>query len=94
MSRRFDKHTNVFNNSGRISQIEYAIKAIKNSGPAMAIHFKDGIIFATEKRSSSKLMIPPKHGDKVFKVDDHVYVIVSGMTSDANYLLEYARKTA
>lgn len=47
MSRRFDKRTNVFNSDGRINQIEYAIKAIKNSGPAMAIKYKDGVVVAT-----------------------------------------------
>ena len=47
MSRRFDTKTNVFDSNGRISQIEYAIKAIKNSGPAMAISYKDGIVIAT-----------------------------------------------
>ena len=92
MSRRFDKKTNVFDSNGRISQIEYAIKAIKNSGPAMAISYKDGIIIATQKRTSSSLLVPPKHGDKVYKVDDHLYVIVSGLTADANYLLEFLRR--
>ena len=92
MSRRFDKRTNVFNSDGRINQIEYAIKAIKNSGPAMAIKYKDGIVLATQKRLSSSLLVPPKHGEKVYKIDDHLYVIVSGLTADANYLIEYVRK--
>ncbi len=91
MSRRFDKRTNVFNPNGRINQIEYAIKAIKNSGPAIVLHYKDGIMVATEKRASSSLLVPPKHGDKIFAIDKHIYVIVSGLTSDANYLIEYIR---
>ena len=92
MSKRFDKRTNVFNSDGRINQIEYAIKAIKNSGPAMAIKYKDGIVVATQKRLSSSLLVPPKHGDKVYKIDDHLYVIVSGLTADANYLIDYIRR--
>ncbi len=92
MSRRFDKKTNVFNPNGRINQIEYAIKAIKNSGAALAISYKDGIVLATQKRISSSLLVPPKHGDKVYKVDEHLYVIVSGLTADANYLLEFIRQ--
>lgn len=58
----------------------------------MAIQYKGGIVVATQKKTSSTLLMPPKHGDKVYKVDDHVYVIVSGLTADANYLLEYLRK--
>ena len=92
MSRRFDKKTNVFDQNGRISQIEYAIKAIKNSGPAMALLYKNGIVLATQKRTASSLLVPPKHGDKIFKIDDHLYVIVSGLTADANYLIEYLRR--
>ena len=92
MSRRFDRKTNVFNPSGRITQIEYAIKAIKNSGPAVALVYKDGIVIATEKRTASNLLIPSKHGEKIFKIDDHVSAIVSGLTSDANYLIEHIRK--
>lgn len=91
MSRRFDKKTNVFNQNGRINQIEYALKAIKNSNPALAISFKDGIVIATEKKTSSSLLVPPKQGDKIHKIDDHLYVIVSGLTSDANYLIEFIR---
>ena len=94
MSRRFDKRTNIFNPNGRINQIEYAIKAIKNSGPAIALHYKDGIVIATEKRTSSSLLVPPKHGDKIFAIDKHIHVVVSGLTADANYLIEFIRTKA
>jgi 20S proteasome subunit alpha 3 len=93
MSRRFDRKTNVFNPNGRITQIEYAIKAINNSGPAVAVIYDGGIAIATEKRTSSSLLIPSKHGDKIFKIDSHISVVVSGLTSDANYLIEYIRET-
>lgn len=92
MSRRFDTRTNLFNPNGRINQIEYALKAIKNSGPALALHFNNGIVIATEKRTASSLLLPPKHGEKLFRIDDHVYVLVSGLTADANYLIEFLRK--
>ena len=92
MSRRFDTRTNVFNQNGRINQIEYAIRAIKNSGPSLALSFSGGIVVATEKAKTSKLMVSKKQGDKIHKIDDHVYCVVSGLTADANYLLEYLRK--
>ena len=92
MSRRFDTRTNVFNQSGRINQIEYAIRAIKNSGPSLALTFESGIVVATEKAKTSKLMVSKVQGDKIHKIDDHVYCVVSGLTADANYLLEYLRK--
>ena len=92
MSRRFDTRTNVFNQNGRINQIEYAIRAIKNSGPSLAISFHGGVAVATEKAKTSKLMVSKARGDKIHKIDEHVYCVVSGLTADANYLLEYLRK--
>ena len=92
MSRRFDTRTNVFNQNGRINQIEYAIRAIKNSGPALASSFEGGIAVATEKAKTSKLMVSKPRGDKIHKIDEHVYCVVSGLTADANYLLEYLRR--
>ena len=94
MSRRFDQRTNVFNPNGRINQIEYAIKAIKNSGPALALHYDGGVLIATEKRGGSALLVPPKHGEKIFRIDTHLFVLVSGLSADANYLVEYLRQKA
>lgn len=91
MSSRFDKRTNVFNSSGRINQIEFAIQAIKNSAPAVAIRYKEGIAFLTMKQLDSKLSINPANGDKIFKIDDHVYVIVSGMAADGDRLVDSMR---
>ena len=91
MSRRFDKRTNVFNQSGRINQIEYAIKAIKNSGPALAFQYEKGILFCTEKQDNSSLLVSSRTGEKIYKIDDHIYAIVSGLTSDGNYLVDHLR---
>jgi 20S proteasome alpha/beta subunit len=91
MASRFDKRTNVFNQSGRISQIEFAIQAIKNSSPALAIKYANGIAFLTMKRSDSKLSVQPATGDKIFKIDQHVYVMVSGMSADGDRLVDQMR---
>lgn len=92
MSNRFDKRTNVFNQNGRINQLEYAIQAINNSSPVMAIRHKNGVVFMTQKKEFSKLSIGSEFGDKVYKIDDHVYVIACGMQADANYIIEEMRK--
>ena len=33
---------------------------------------QDGIVIATEKRVSSKLLAPPKSSEKIYTIDDHV----------------------
>ena len=49
-------------------------------------------MIVTERRTSSSLLIQPKHGEKIFCLDKHLYTVVSGLTADANYLIEKLRK--
>ena len=35
-----------------------------------------------------------KTSEKIYCLDRHVYCVVSGLTADANYLIDYARLTA
>ena len=92
MTDRFDKKTNVFNQNGRINQIEFAIQAINNSSPVIAIKYSAGIAFLTYRIEESKLSIQPEHGEKIHKIDDHVFVIQSGVTADGNTLVQEMRK--
>jgi 20S proteasome subunit alpha 3 len=66
--------------------------AIKNSGPALGILTKDGIVLATEKQTTSILLEKTKESEKIFQVDSHIYAVASGMTSDSNFLVDYARE--
>ena len=45
----------------------------------------------TYKGENSKLSIQPENGEKIHKIDDHLYVIVSGLTADANELINEMR---
>ena len=42
-------------NKNNIKKIEYANKAVENSGTAIGIKGKDGVVFAVEKIVTSKL---------------------------------------
>ena len=46
---------------------------------------------AAEKKETSKLFIPTSESGKLYKVDDHMFVAVSGVVADANHLIELAR---
>lgn len=91
-SRRYDARTNTFDKEGRIKQIEYAMDAIKNSGPALAILCSDGIVMATEKQVTSVLLEKNIQSEKIYQVDGHIYCIASGLTADSNYLIDVARE--
>ena len=51
----FDVAVNYYSPDGQIFQLVYAGKAAENSGTAIAIRGKDGVVFAVEKIVTSKL---------------------------------------
>jgi 20S proteasome subunit alpha 3 len=91
-SRRYDARTNTFDKEGRIKQIEYAMDAIKNSGPALGILCADGVVLATEKQVTSVLLEKTIQSEKIYQVDSHIYCVASGLTADSNMLIDYARE--
>eukprot|EP00392_Amoebophrya_sp_AT5.2_P002366 g2371.t1 len=91
MSNRYDKQTTTFNTAGRLFQVEYAIEATKNAGPALGILGKDCVALVGEKKTSSKLLDQAKQPEKIFEIDDHICCAVAGLTSDANTLIQKLR---
>jgi len=94
MARRYDSRTTIFSPEGRIYQVEYAIEAISQAGSAVGVRTKEGVVLAAEKRILSKLLDRRSKTEKMYKIDDHVSVVVAGITSDANILINYARLEA
>lgn len=44
--------------TGRLFQVEYAIKAIELGSTAVGIQTAQGVVLAVEKRIASKLLVP------------------------------------
>lgn len=82
-----------FSPDGRVFQVEYATKAVENSGTVVAIRGKDGIVIAVEKLVTSKLY---EHGanKRIFTVDGHIGVAVSGLLADARSVVHTATTEA
>ena len=76
----YDLYTSQFSPDGRVFQIDYAGKAVDNSGTAVALRGKDGVVFAVEKIVQSKLYESDAN-KRIFNVDRHVGVAVSGLVS-------------
>lgn len=74
--------------------MEYAIAAIQNAASAVGVLTPQGIVVATEKKASSKLLSPSKSSDKTYKLSEHCFAAVAGLTSDANILINSARLQA
>lgn len=87
---RYDSRTTLFSQDGRLMQVEYAIKAVTAAAPCLAILAEDGVVFAAQKKLVSKLS-DQRTSEKMYRIDDHIVCAVSGLTSDANLLIDEAR---
>jgi len=89
----YDLSASQFSPDGRVFQVEYAQKAIENSGTAVGLRGKDGVVFAMEKLVTSKLYEPGANR-RLFGIDRHVGMAVGGLLADARQIVETARKEA
>lgn len=54
--------------------MEYAAKAVENSGTVIGLRGKDGVVFGVEKLVTSKLYEPGAN-KRIFHVDEHVGMV-------------------
>ena len=71
---------------GRLHQVEYAMEAVKQGSGAVGLRSQDAVVLASLKRSSSELASFQK---KIFRVDDHMGIAVSGLIADARTIRKY-----
>jgi len=89
----YDRTSAMFSPDGRLLQVEYAKKTVKQGTSALGIVCKDGVVLVADKRISEKLIIP-ESVEKIFKVDEHVGVTASGILSDGRVLIERSQIVA
>ncbi|KAF4698993.1 Proteasome subunit alpha type-3, partial [Perkinsus olseni] len=87
----YDLSATTYSPDGRVFQIEYAQKAVDNGGTALALCCKDGIVFANEKFLLSKMLVPGTN-KRIFPVDRHATLAISGLVADAKQIVERARE--
>ncbi|KAK0163592.1 hypothetical protein PV327_007259 [Microctonus hyperodae] len=89
----YDLSASQFSPDGRVFQVEYAQKAVENSGTVIGLRGKDGVVFAVEKLVTSKLYEAGAN-KRIFNIDEHIGMSVSGLISDARQIAETARSEA
>ncbi len=89
----YDRAITMFSPDGRLLQVEYAKKTVRQGSTAMAFTCKDGVLFVADKRIVDPLIIPEAI-EKIWKIDDHMGVTAAGIVSDARVLIERAQVTA
>ena len=89
----YDRSSTMFSPDGRLLQVEYAKKAVRQGTTSLGIVCKDGVLLLADKRVLEKLMIGESI-EKIFQVDDHVGASATGFLMDGRVLIERAQLIA
>jgi len=89
----YDRAITMFSPDGRLLQVEYAKKTVKQGSTAIGMVCSDGVLLVTDKRIIEKLIVP-ESVEKIFQIDDHIGATASGILSDARVLIERAQLRA
>ncbi|MFQ5978939.1 MAG: proteasome subunit alpha [Candidatus Heimdallarchaeota archaeon] len=83
----YDKSTAIWSPDGELVQLEYARKASERGAAACAVIAGKSIVLGGEKSADPLMESQPK----IRQIDDKLYMIASGLTTDANLLISQAR---
>ncbi|KAK6151391.1 hypothetical protein DH2020_014026 [Rehmannia glutinosa] len=89
----YDLSVTTFSPDGRVFQIEYAAKAVDNSGTVVAIKCKDGVVMGVEKLIASKMMLPGSNR-RIHSVHRHSGMGVAGLAADGRQIVARAKSEA
>lgn len=89
----YDLSVTTFSPDGRVFQVEYAAKAVDNSGTVVGIKCKDGIVMGVEKLITSKMMLPGSNR-RIHSVHRHSGMAVAGLAADGRQIVTRAKSEA
>ncbi|HME87063.1 MAG TPA: archaeal proteasome endopeptidase complex subunit alpha [Candidatus Nanoarchaeia archaeon] len=89
----YDRAITMFSPDGRLLQVEYAKKTVKQGSTAIGIRCKDGVLLIADKRIVDDLIVIESI-EKTFMIDNHIAATAAGILSDARVLVERAQLTA
>ena len=89
----YDRAITLFSPDGRLLQVEYAKKTVRQGSTAVGMVCSDGVVIVADKRIVDSLIVP-ESVEKTFQIDDHICAAASGILSDARVLIERAQLQA
>ncbi|MBI4148245.1 archaeal proteasome endopeptidase complex subunit alpha [Candidatus Woesearchaeota archaeon] len=89
----YDRAITMFSPDGRLLQVEYAKKTVRQGSTAIGLICNDGVLLVADKRIVDPLIVP-ESVEKIFQIDDHIGATASGILSDARVLVERAQVKA
>ena len=85
----YDRAITMFSPDGRLLQVEYAKKTVKQGSTVIGMIYEGGVLLITDKRILDPLMVSSSV-EKIFKIDDHIAGAASGIVSDGRILMDRA----
>jgi proteasome alpha subunit len=89
----YDRAITMFSPDGRLLQVEYAKKTVRQGSTAIGIVCSDGVLLVADKRVVDSLVVP-ESVEKIWQIDDHIGAAASGILSDARVLIDRAQLKA
>ncbi len=89
----YDRAITMFSPDGRLLQVEYAKKTVKQGSTALGMVCSDGVLLIADKRVLDPLMVP-EGVEKIWQIDSHLGATASGIISDARVLIDRAQLIA
>ncbi|XRB02229.1 proteasome subunit alpha 7 [Pycnococcus provasolii] len=86
----YDLSSTTFSPDGRVFQVEYAQKAVDNSGTVLGLRVRDGVVLAIEKPVISKLAVPGANR-RILSADRSVGMAGAGLAADCRMVVNRAR---
>ncbi|GME76750.1 unnamed protein product [Ambrosiozyma monospora] len=93
MADRYSFSLTTFSPSGKLKQIEHALAAVKQGVTSLGIKATNGIVLATEKKSSS-VLVNSEFIEKTVKITPDIGMTYAGMGPDFRVLTDKSRKVA
>ncbi|KAG5490032.1 hypothetical protein JKF63_00151 [Porcisia hertigi] len=85
----YDSDITTWSPTGRLFQIEYANEAVNNGSATVGVKGRDFVVLAALKRSPIAEL--SSYQEKVFEVDEHVGISISGLVADGRVLARFLR---
>ena len=89
----FEFSLTTFSPTGKLLQIEYALKAVNKGKPAIGIRATNGVVIATDKKIPTDL-IDDSSFQKIQNITDQSGMVYAGIGPDFRVLVRKARKNA
>jgi len=86
----YDKSLSIFSPEGTLSQVEYALEAVKKGGLSIGMIGDKCIIIAAERKAVPKLQ-DQRTIRKINRIDSHIAMTFAGIIADSRSLSDYAR---